>query len=325
MLQRRHRQAVVGTPLQPVHERRAAAPHRLVVAGRGPCDRQRLRDQRQRPARCRCRKDGKLLWERSLAEEFGMWTTHGGRMSSPIIDGDQMIVSGLTFGWGQHRRRRAPLHLASTRATGQTIWVSAPEGRPTDTIYANPFVADVNGIAHVLLGRQRRRDARDQDRDRRAGLELAGQPARAEHRRAAASAPTSSSRTAKRTSATSEMGMVAAVPATSKGTLTDKDARWIVRGVQAGYALPGLRRRAHLPARQRRRPVRLRREDRQAAVERRRSARSRSPRRCWPTASCMSAPRTPDAGGKFYIIRPHARQGRDPRPGLARHPQKPRG
>ena len=37
---------------------------------------------------------------------------------------------------------------------------------------------------------------------------------------------------------TSEMGMLAAVPATSKGALTDKDARWIVRGVQAGYASP---------------------------------------------------------------------------------------
>ena len=42
-------------------------------------------------------KDGKLLWERSLAEEFGMWTTHGGRMSSPVVDRDQVIVSGLTY------------------------------------------------------------------------------------------------------------------------------------------------------------------------------------------------------------------------------------
>jgi hypothetical protein len=37
---------------------------------------------------------------------------------------------------------------------------------------------------------------------------------------------------------TSEMGMLAAVPAASKGTLSDKDARWIARGVQAGYASP---------------------------------------------------------------------------------------
>ena len=194
---------------------------------------------------------------------------------------------------GPARRRRAPLHLASTRRTGQTLWVSAPEGRPTDTIYANPFVADVNGDAHVLLRRQRRRDARAEGRDRRAGLELAGQPARPQHRRAGASATTSSSRTAKRTSARSEMGMLAAVPAASKGTLTDKDARWLVRGVQAGYALAGHRRRADLPARQRRRAVRVRPEDRQAAVAARASARSPRPRRCSPTASCTSAPRTP--------------------------------
>ena len=47
-------------------------------------------------------RDGKPVWERSLAEEFGMWTTHGGRVSSPIIDGDQLIVSGLMFSWGAH-------------------------------------------------------------------------------------------------------------------------------------------------------------------------------------------------------------------------------
>jgi hypothetical protein len=37
---------------------------------------------------------------------------------------------------------------------------------------------------------------------------------------------------------TSEMGMIAAVPMTSKGELADKDARWVTRGVQAGYASP---------------------------------------------------------------------------------------
>ena len=37
---------------------------------------------------------------------------------------------------------------------------------------------------------------------------------------------------------TSEMGMLAAMPANKTGTLTDKDARWLIRGVQAGYASP---------------------------------------------------------------------------------------
>ena len=33
-------------------------------------------------------RDGKVLWERSLGEDFGLLTTHGGRTVSPIIDGD---------------------------------------------------------------------------------------------------------------------------------------------------------------------------------------------------------------------------------------------
>ena len=32
--------------------------------------------------------DGKLLWSRSLTDEFGAWTTHGGRTVSPVIEGD---------------------------------------------------------------------------------------------------------------------------------------------------------------------------------------------------------------------------------------------
>ena len=97
-------------------------------------------------------KDGKLLWERSLAEEFGMWTTHGGRVSSPIVDGAQVIVSGLTFSWGQ-LAGGAHRFLSFDKATGRTNWMSSPEGRPTDTIYANPFVA-AEWHADAVLGRQ---------------------------------------------------------------------------------------------------------------------------------------------------------------------------
>ena len=80
-----------------------------------------------------------------------MWTTHGGRMSSPIIDGDQLIVSGLTFAVGQ-LAGGAHRFISFDKANGQIRWVSAPEGRPTDTIYANPFVADVNGTRMFFSG-----------------------------------------------------------------------------------------------------------------------------------------------------------------------------
>ena len=102
VLPRRHRQAALGAQLQPLHERRAAAPHRVGLAGRRSRRRGNVFAISGNGLVMSLSSDGKLLWERSLAEEFGMWTTHGGRMSSPIIDGDQLIVSGLMFSWGQH-------------------------------------------------------------------------------------------------------------------------------------------------------------------------------------------------------------------------------
>jgi outer membrane protein assembly factor BamB len=181
-------------------------------------------------------KDGKLLWERSLAEEYGMWTTHGGRMSTPIIDGDLMIVSGLVFGWGQ---TAAPAHrfIALDKATGQTIWVSAPEGRPTDTIYANPYVADVNGVRMFFSG--------GSDGAMHALKVATGEPVwhwdvskRGLNTAALMVGSDIIVTHSEENLATSEMGMIAAVPAASKGTLTDKDARWLVRDVQAGYGSP---------------------------------------------------------------------------------------
>src|SRR5438874_8619540 len=38
-------------------------------------------------------RDGKLLWDRSIGEEFAAFTTHGGRTMSPIVDGGLVIVS----------------------------------------------------------------------------------------------------------------------------------------------------------------------------------------------------------------------------------------
>ena len=49
-------------------------------------------------------REGKVVWERSLGEDFGLLTTHGGRTVSPIIDGDLVILSGITFGRGPNAR-----------------------------------------------------------------------------------------------------------------------------------------------------------------------------------------------------------------------------
>jgi outer membrane protein assembly factor BamB len=181
-------------------------------------------------------RDGQLVWERSLAEEFGMWTTHGGRMSSPIVDGEQLIVSGLTFGWGPHAGG-AHRFISFDKSNGQVLWMSAPEGRPTDTIYANPFVADVNGMRTFFSG--------GSDGAMHALKIATGEPIwnwRVSQRGLNTAALVLGSDVivshSEENIGTSEMGMLAAVPAGSKGTLTDKDARWLERGVQAGYASP---------------------------------------------------------------------------------------
>ncbi|HEY4423229.1 MAG TPA: PQQ-binding-like beta-propeller repeat protein [Pyrinomonadaceae bacterium] len=96
-------------------------------------------------------RDGKVLWERSLAEDFGLLTTHGGRTVSPIIDGDLVIISGVTFQWGQHGRG-AHRFMAFDKKTGETMWISAPGGRPYDTTYAPPIIVNVNGTRLLIQG-----------------------------------------------------------------------------------------------------------------------------------------------------------------------------
>ena len=167
--------------------------------------------------------EGKLLWERSLAEEFGMWTTHGGRMSSPVVDGDQLIVSGLTFMWGPFATG-AHRFLSFDKTTGRTIYVSAPEGRPTDTIYANPFIGDVNGVRTFFSGgsdgamhalKVNTGEKIWSWRVSQRGLNTAalgvGSDLVVTH--------------SEENIGSSQMGMVAAVPLASKGELADKDAR----------------------------------------------------------------------------------------------------
>ena len=115
--------------------------------------------------------------------------------------------------------------------------MSAPEGRPTDTIYANPHVADVNGVRMFFSG--------GSDGAMHALKLATGEPvwnwevSKRGLNTAALMVGTDVIVThSEENLATSEMGMIAAVPAASKGTLTDKDARWIVRDVQAGYGSP---------------------------------------------------------------------------------------
>ncbi len=95
--------------------------------------------------------DGKLLWARSLTDEFGAWTTHGGRTVSPIVEGDLVIVSTVTDGFADLFMRRHRFYAFDKR-TGENVWVSTPGGRPFDTTYSTPVVATVDGVRMMIAG-----------------------------------------------------------------------------------------------------------------------------------------------------------------------------
>ena len=127
-----------------------SAPHRVVVAGRRSGDWRRLRLRRVQRAWA-LSWEGKPLWSRSLTDEYGSWTTHGGRTVSPIIEGDMVIVSTVTDGFSDIASRRHR-YYAFDKRTGENIWISTPGGRPYDTTYSTPVVTTIDGMRVMIAG-----------------------------------------------------------------------------------------------------------------------------------------------------------------------------
>jgi outer membrane protein assembly factor BamB len=93
--------------------------------------------------------DGQLLWQRSFAEEWAAFTTHGGRTSSPTIYGDLVIVSGAISSWGDNWNRAHRL-VALDKRTGEIVYATAPGTRPYDTAYGPPLLTTIDG-QHLLI------------------------------------------------------------------------------------------------------------------------------------------------------------------------------
>ena len=180
--------------------------------------------------------DGKVFWERSLGEDFGLLTTHGGRTVSPIIDGDLVIVSGVTFQTGQHGRGTHRF-IAFDKKSGQTVYVSAPGGRPYDTTYAPPIIANVNGTRLLIQG--------GSDGAVYAIKPQTGEPV---WKYEISKRGINTGVVVKGTSAilthseenldSNEMGMIVAVDATAKGDIKKENLKWTVYGWQGGFSSP---------------------------------------------------------------------------------------
>src|ERR1044071_3925362 len=181
-------------------------------------------------------RDGKVLWERSLAEDFGLLTTHGGRTVSPIIDGDLVIVSAVTFQWGQHGRG-AHRFMAFDKKTGETIWVSAPGGRPYDTTSAPPIIVNVNGTRLLIQGAS--------DGVVHAIKPQTGEPVwkieiskRGLNTGVVVKGTTAILTHSEENLDSSEMVMMLAVDATAKGEIKKDQIKWATYGWQGGFSSP---------------------------------------------------------------------------------------
>ena len=72
----------------------------------------------------------KILWSHSLTEEYGRVSGYGGRVTSPIVDGDLVIISMLNASWGDQTVGGTRL-VAFDKRKGDVVWWAHTGYRPT--------------------------------------------------------------------------------------------------------------------------------------------------------------------------------------------------
>lgn len=94
---------------------------------------------------------GNILWQRSTSEEVGRISGFGGRTVTPVLDGDLLVVSFLSAGWGSTFIPRHRFYALDKR-TGETVWLATPGNAPYDTTYSVPVVQVVDGERLLIAG-----------------------------------------------------------------------------------------------------------------------------------------------------------------------------
>ena len=96
-------------------------------------------------------RDGKVIWQHSLTEELGRISGYGGRTISPILEGDEVIISSLTSGWGSHGPAAHRFYGLDKR-TGVIKWVTPAGERPLVTTYSVPVTTTLDGARVMFTG-----------------------------------------------------------------------------------------------------------------------------------------------------------------------------
>ena len=96
-------------------------------------------------------KTGDTVWQRSLSEEYGRITGYGGRVTSPTLYNDLVIIGMLNSSWGD-QGKGGHRFVAFEKKTGKVRWWSEPGGQPKDTYYSVAVVANIGGVDLLISG-----------------------------------------------------------------------------------------------------------------------------------------------------------------------------
>jgi outer membrane protein assembly factor BamB len=86
-------------------------------------------------------RDGKRVWQRNLAKEFGGVKGGWNYCESPLVDGDRVVVTP---------GGKEATVVALEKATGKEVWRCPIKTRHTEAGYSSVVVATVGGIRHYV-------------------------------------------------------------------------------------------------------------------------------------------------------------------------------
>lgn len=184
------------------------------------------------------RGDGRLAWKVSMTEELGRISGYGGRLHTPIVDGDQVIISFLSSSWGS-QAKPAHRYLALNKYNGEVVWWSAPGGKPLDTTYSCPVSTVIDGKRLLIAG--------NADGNVHAMMAQTGKPIWSYRlsRRGLNSSVVVEGEYAyichsEENYTNTEMGSIVCINAAGSGDITDSGTVWRRDGYTVGYASPAL-------------------------------------------------------------------------------------
>jgi len=182
-------------------------------------------------------KDGKRLWTWSLSEELGRSSGYGGRLQTPIIDEDRVIISFtyILTQWGTGKKKAGHRYYAFDKNTGEVLWWAQPGGRPKNTTYSAPVVTVADGrrilIAPNADGNVYGLEARTGRKIWTYRYSLAGL-----NSTGVAHGKYFYLSHSEENVVGTEMGALVCIDVTGKGDITESGEVWRVPGIQGGYS-----------------------------------------------------------------------------------------